>query len=61
MMEFMLSEKNIKEVMQSRQDLSSNGNDGVGYRIIKAAGQDGAKFMKLIIEATIRCKKVFKS
>jgi hypothetical protein len=61
MMEFMLSEKNIKEVIQSRQDLSSNGNDGVGYRIIKAAGQEGVKFMKLIIEATIRCKKVFKS
>jgi hypothetical protein len=61
MIEFMLSEKNIKEVIQSRQDLSSNGNDGVGYRIIKAAGQEGVKFMKLIIEATIRCKKVFKS
>jgi hypothetical protein len=54
MMEFIVSEKNIREVIRSRQDMSATGNDGIGYRIIKAAGQEGVTLMKLIIEGTIR-------
>jgi hypothetical protein len=54
MEEFMLDEKNIAEVIKSREDLSASGVDGISYRIMKAAGTEGVKFMKLLIQASIR-------
>jgi hypothetical protein len=33
--EFMLNEKNIRQVIKSRQDLSACGVDGISYRIMK--------------------------
>jgi hypothetical protein len=61
MMTYMLKEENIRAVIRSRQDLSASGNDGISYRVIKGAGRFGVLFMKSIIEATIRCGKVFKT
>jgi hypothetical protein len=60
MEELMLSDKSIKAVLPSRQDVSANGNNGIGYRIIKATGPQGIKFMKLITKAAMRCGKVFR-
>jgi hypothetical protein len=50
----MLDEKRIRDVIKSRQDLSASGVDGIGYRIIKAAGKEGVSFMRLLIGACIR-------
>jgi hypothetical protein len=61
MMEYMLSDDNIRAVIRSRDDLSACGNDGISYRIMKAAGQEAVKFMRRIIKATIRCGRVFDS
>jgi hypothetical protein len=55
---FMLNEKNIKAVIQSRDDLSSCGPDGISNQILKAAGAEGMKFMKLLIEPCIRTKRI---
>jgi hypothetical protein len=46
---FILDEKNISEVIKLREDLSSCGVDGVSYRIMKGAGTEGVKFMKLLV------------
>jgi hypothetical protein len=58
MEEFMLNEKNIAEVIKSREDLSACGVDGISYRIMKGAGAEGVKFMKNIISASLRCGRV---
>jgi hypothetical protein len=61
MEEFMLDEKNIAEVIKSREDLSACGVDGISYRIMKGAGAEGTKFMKNIIRASLRCGRVISS
>jgi uncharacterized C2H2 Zn-finger protein len=58
---YMLNEDHIAEVIQSRDDLSASGIDGISYRIFKAAGQAGVKFLRYIIGAAIRCGKVMGS
>jgi hypothetical protein len=55
---FMLDEKNIEAVINSRQDLSANGVDGIGYRIIKGAKKEGVKFIRLLVEACMRNGKI---
>jgi hypothetical protein len=55
MMEYMLSTENIQAVIRSRDELSACGNDDISYRIMKAAGPEGVKFMKRAIKPTIRC------
>jgi hypothetical protein len=60
-MDYMLSEDNIRDVIRSRDDLSACGNDGINYQIMKAAGQEGVKFMRAIIKATIKCRRVIGS
>jgi hypothetical protein len=57
MKEFMLKKENIKNVIKSRQDLSACGPDGISYRIIKSAGGQGVKFMRILINASIECGK----
>jgi hypothetical protein len=59
--EYMLNEKNISEVIKSREDLSACGVDGISYRIMKGAGAEGIKFMKHLIRACIRGGKVINS
>jgi hypothetical protein len=59
--EFMLNEKNISEVIKSREDLSASGVDGISYRILKGAGAEGVKFMKHLIRACIQGGKVINS
>jgi hypothetical protein len=54
MEEIMLDETNSAEVIESREDLSASGVDGVSYRILKATGTEGVKFMKLLIRASTR-------
>jgi hypothetical protein len=60
-MKYMLSGDNIRVVLRSRDDLSACGNDGISYKIMKAAGPEAVKFMKHIIKAMIRCGRVFDS
>jgi hypothetical protein len=55
---FMLDEKNIAEVIKSREDLSASGIDGIGYRVMKEAGTAGVRFMKLLVTASIRSGRV---
>jgi hypothetical protein len=55
MEEFMMDESNIKKVINSRQDLSACGPDGISYRILKSAGEEGVKYMKILTKACIRC------
>jgi hypothetical protein len=55
---FMLDEKNIEQVIRSRQDLSASGVDGISYRIIKAAKKEGVKFIQLLVKACIRNEKI---
>jgi hypothetical protein len=59
MMEYILSEDNIRAVIRSRDDLNACGNDGISYRIMKAAKPEAVKFMKRIIKATIQYGRVF--
>jgi hypothetical protein len=40
MEEFMLDEKNIAEVIKSREDLTASGIDGISSRIMKGAGAE---------------------
>jgi hypothetical protein len=54
----MLSEDNIAQVIKSRQDLSACGVDGISYRIMKGAGRERVKFMKLLVRACIQSGKV---
>jgi hypothetical protein len=54
----MLDEKNITEVIKSREDLSASGIDGIGYRVMKGAGTAGVRFMKLLVSASIRSGRV---
>jgi KaiC/GvpD/RAD55 family RecA-like ATPase len=61
MMNYMLSSDNIQAVIRSRDDLRVCGNDGINYMIIKAAGQARVKFMRHIIKATIRYRRVIDS
>jgi hypothetical protein len=58
MEEYMTSEKHIAEVMNSRQELSASGVDEISYRIIKAAGKAGVRFVKNLIVASIRCGRL---
>jgi uncharacterized C2H2 Zn-finger protein len=58
MEEYMTNEKHIAEVINSRQDLSASGVDGISYQIIKAAGKEGVRFVKNLITASIRCGRV---
>jgi hypothetical protein len=56
-----LEKKNIAEVSKSREDLSASGVDGIRYRIMKAAGTEGVKSMKLLVRARIRSGRVTSS
>jgi hypothetical protein len=55
---FMLSEKNIADVIKSREDLSASGVDGISYRVMKRPGGEDVKFMKSIIRGSLRCGRV---
>jgi hypothetical protein len=55
MEEYMVEEKHIRDVINSRDDLSACGVDGVSYQLFKAAKQGSIEFMKYIIKASIRC------
>jgi hypothetical protein len=61
MEEFMLNEKNIGAVIRSRSDIGGVGTDGINNRILKTAGKEGIRFMKLITRACIRCGRIMES
>jgi hypothetical protein len=61
MEEYMVEEKHIKDVINSRDDLSACGVDGVNYQLFKAAKQGSIEFMKHTIKASIRCEQVMTS
>jgi hypothetical protein len=56
--EYMVEEKHIRDVINSRDDLSACGVDGVSYQLFKAAKQGSVEFMKHIIKASIKCGRV---
>jgi hypothetical protein len=58
---FMLNDRNIEEVIKSRQDLSASGIGGISYRILKAAGKEGVKFIKLLVRTCIRNRKIIQT
>jgi hypothetical protein len=58
---FMLDDRSIEKAIKSRQDLSASGTDGISSRIIKAAGKEEVKFIKLLVRACIKNGKVIKN
>jgi hypothetical protein len=58
---FMLNDRNIEEVIKSRQDLSASGIDGISYEIIKSASKKGVKFMKLPVRTCIKNGKIIQT
>jgi hypothetical protein len=58
---FMIDEEHIAEVIKSRADLSACGVDGISYRIMKSAGTEGVKFMKLLIRGCIRGRRAMRT
>jgi hypothetical protein len=58
---FLLDEKNITEVIKSRDDLSLNGIDGISYRVIKGAGVEGVKFMRTLVRGIVKSGRVMSS
>jgi hypothetical protein len=61
MEEYMVEEKHIRDVVNSRDDLSACGLDGVSYQLFKTARQGSIECMKHIIKASIRCGRVMTS
>jgi hypothetical protein len=61
MKEFMLDAEKIKQVIQSRSDIGACGPDGINNRILKAAGEEGVRFMKNIIQGCLTIGKVMTS
>jgi hypothetical protein len=61
MAQYMVEEKHIRDVINSRDDLSACGVDGVSCQLFKAAKQGSIEFMKHIITASIRCGRVMTS
>jgi hypothetical protein len=61
MEEFMVDEKHIRDVINSRDDLSACGVDRISYQLFKAAKQGSIEFMRHIIKAAIRCGRVMTS
>jgi hypothetical protein len=61
MKEFMLNEKNITEVIMSRSDIGACGPDGINNLILKAAGKEGIRFMKNIIQGCTTCGRIMES
>jgi hypothetical protein len=58
MEEFVLNEKNIAEVIRSREDLSACGIDEISDRIMKGAGAEGISFIKNLVRGCIRSGRV---
>jgi hypothetical protein len=54
MEEFRAEEKYIRDVINSRDDLSGCDVDGVSCQLFKAARQENIKFTKHIIKASIK-------
>jgi hypothetical protein len=61
MEEYVAEEKHIRDVINSRDDLSACGVNGGSYQLFKAAKQGSIEFMKHIIEASIRGGRVMTS
>jgi hypothetical protein len=58
MEKYMMDEKHIKEVIDSRADLSACDVDWISYLIFKAEKRDSIEILKQIIKASIRCGRV---
>jgi hypothetical protein len=61
MEQYMLNEDRVTEVIMSRADIGACSPDGIGNSILKAAGKDGIKFMKYLVQGCISTGKVFDS
>jgi hypothetical protein len=61
MEEYMVEEKHISDVIDSRDDQSVCGVEGISYQLFKAAKRGSVEFMKHIIKASIRCGRVMTS
>jgi hypothetical protein len=61
MMEYLTKDENIKAIIKSRSDENACGMDGIGNQIFKAAKGEGVKFIKKILETSIRQGKMITS
>jgi hypothetical protein len=61
MEKYMVEEKRIRDVINSRDDLSACGVEGVSHQLFKATKQGSVEFMTHIIKASIRCGQVMTS
>jgi hypothetical protein len=57
----MLDEEKIAAVIKSRDNLSSNGIDGIRYRVIKGAGSEGVKYVRTLVRGIIKSGRVMSS
>jgi hypothetical protein len=57
----MRDSKNIETVIDSCQDLNACGVDGISYRLIKSAKEEGVKFIRILVEACVRNGRVLES
>jgi hypothetical protein len=55
---FMLNDKNITAVIQSRDNLNSCSPDGISNQILKAVGAEDVQPMKLLIEPCIKMRSI---
>jgi hypothetical protein len=58
MEEYIVEERHIRDVINSRDDLSACGVDGISYQLFKMAKQGSVEFMKRMIKTSIRCGRV---
>jgi hypothetical protein len=58
MVKFRLYEKNITNIIKSRNDLIVDGVDRINYQIMKRTKMEKMKFMKLLVRKCIQSKRI---
>jgi hypothetical protein len=61
MKNYMLDEGHIRNVINSRNNLGAYGPDGISNQIIQGAGQEGVRFIQILIRASILNRKTIAS
>jgi hypothetical protein len=57
----MLDEEKIAEVIKSRDDLNANGIDGISCGVIKGAGPEGVKFVRMLVRGIMKSGRLMSS
>jgi hypothetical protein len=61
MEEYMIDEKNIREVINSRKKLGACGPDGLSNQIFQSAEEEAVKFLQIIVKASVKCRRTISS